>query len=91
MQLWAQVSSPNSFRSSTSRGLLKFGLVHSKAFLYALKTNSISIIDDQSMKLDANVFNSVVRPLNTKEGLVVAAVKKLMGKKHTYELNDGKE
>lgn len=41
------------------------------------------------MKLNVNVFNSVVQPLNTKEGLVVAAVKKLMGKKHTYELNDG--
>lgn len=47
--------------------------------------------DDRMMKLDATVYNEVFRPLNIKEGLVVEAVKKLMGRKHSEELNDGED
>lgn len=71
--------------------MLKFGLVHSKAFLYALSPNEITINDNAMMKLDATIFNSVVRPLNTKEGLVVHAVKQLMGRKHKDDPNDAQE
>lgn len=88
MQVWAPLSTPNLFRSITQSGVPKYGLVHSKAFLYALTTNAVTIRGDNFIKLAPAVYNSVFRPLNAKEGLVVEAVKKLMGKKHTYELED---
>ncbi|KAG9217784.1 hypothetical protein CCMSSC00406_0003527 [Pleurotus cornucopiae] len=91
MQIWAPLVSPGVFRSSTCGGMLKFGLVHSKAFLYALAPKEITINDNVMMKLDATIFNSVVQPLNMKEGLVVQAVKQLMGRKHKDDLNDAQE
>ncbi|KAF7420714.1 hypothetical protein PC9H_011232 [Pleurotus ostreatus] len=88
MQVWTPLSTPNLFRSITQSGVPKYGLVHSKAFLYALTTKAVTIRGDSFIKLAPAVYNSVFRPLNAKEGLVVEAVKKLMGKKHTYELED---
>lgn len=91
MQLWSPLSFPNTFRSSTPSGLPKYGLVHSNAFLYALVTKSIELRDDGNIKLDKTIFNSVFRPLIIKEGLVVEAVKTLMGKKHNSDLTDSVE
>ncbi|KAJ8694295.1 Methionine--tRNA ligase, mitochondrial [Pleurotus ostreatus] len=88
MQLWTPLSSPNSFKSLTQAGLPKYRLVHSKAFLYALMAKTITLREDSSIKLDVTIFNSVFRPLNMREGLVSQAVKTLMGRKHTEELDN---
>ncbi|KAF9493481.1 hypothetical protein BDN71DRAFT_1432399 [Pleurotus eryngii] len=91
MQIWALLVSLGVFRSSTCSSMLKFGLVHSKAFLYALAPKEITINDNVMMKLDATIFYSVIQPLNMKEGLVVQAVKQLMGRKHKNDLNNAQE
>ncbi|KAL4259870.1 hypothetical protein AB1N83_010672 [Pleurotus pulmonarius] len=88
MRLWVPLTSRNSFRSSTRGALPKYGLVHSKALLYAVQPKEITFLDNGFAKLSPTVYNSVFRPLNSKEGLVVVAVKKLMGRKHTYEADE---
>lgn len=88
MRLWVLLTSRNSFRSLTRGALPKYGLVHSKVLLYAVQPKEITFLDNGFAKLSPTVYNSVFRPLNSKEGLVVVAVKKLMGRKHTYEADE---
>ena len=68
--------------------LPKYGIGDSKALLYAVLPKVITFLHNGYAKLSPTIYNSVFRPLNSKEGLVVVAVKKLMGRKHTYEADE---